>query len=103
MCGRIQVYTDKTHDQSHDTEARIGAMAGQAWIRLLFAAALALPSLVQCEYPWPDKVTQHKGYIEVFNSNARTPAICCKLQIHVRSLLEACSQLCYSLQLQSLQ
>ena len=24
-----------------------------------------LPAVVLCSYPWPDNVTQHKGYIEV--------------------------------------
>jgi len=55
-------------------------MARQAWIRLLFAAALALPSLVQCEYPWPDKVTQHKGYIEVLLKGPVIAIMCAHLQ-----------------------
>jgi len=64
------------------------------WLgRLGFACflllAFALPGLVQCEYPWPDKVTQHKGYIEVFNSNACTPAICCSC----RFMFAACWKL----------
>ena len=32
---------------------------------LLVASLLVLPSLVVCDYPWPDNVTQHKGYIQV--------------------------------------
>ena len=34
-------------------------------VGLLLIAAFVLPVLVVCDYPWPDKVTQHKGYIEV--------------------------------------
>ena len=32
---------------------------------LLLASLLFFPSLVICDYPWPDNVTQHKGYIQV--------------------------------------
>lgn len=32
---------------------------------LLLAALLAFPYLAHCAYPWPDNVTQEKGYIEV--------------------------------------
>ena len=32
---------------------------------LLFATLLFLPCLASCAFPWPDNVTQHKGYIEV--------------------------------------
>ena len=32
---------------------------------LLLGSLLLLPGLVSCSYPWPDNVTQHKGYIEV--------------------------------------
>lgn len=35
------------------------------WVGLLLSVAFVLPVLVVCDYPWPDKVTQHKGYIEV--------------------------------------
>ena len=34
-------------------------------VGLLLSVAFVLPVLVVCDYPWPDKVTQHKGYIEV--------------------------------------
>ena len=34
-------------------------------VGLLLSAAFVLPVLVLSDYPWPDKVTQHKGYIEV--------------------------------------
>ena len=32
---------------------------------VVLTAALLLPSLALCGYPWPDNVTQHKGYIVV--------------------------------------
>ncbi|XP_064395580.1 serine carboxypeptidase S10 family member 1-like [Halichondria panicea] len=32
---------------------------------LLLATLLLLPCLSSCAFPWPDNVTQHKGYIEV--------------------------------------
>ncbi len=32
---------------------------------LLFATLFFLPCLASCAFPWPDNVTQHKGYIEV--------------------------------------
>ena len=35
------------------------------WFLLFAAALLAIPSLTLCAYPWPDNVTQYKGYIEV--------------------------------------
>ncbi len=33
---------------------------------LLLATLLLLPCLASCAFPWPDNVTQHKGYIEVY-------------------------------------
>lgn len=32
---------------------------------LILGSVLLLPSVVLCSFPWPDNVTQHKGYIEV--------------------------------------
>lgn len=32
---------------------------------LFLTAVILLPALALCSYPWPDNVTQHKGYIEV--------------------------------------
>ena len=32
---------------------------------LLVASLLGLPEAVICNYPWPDNVTQYKGYIQV--------------------------------------
>ena len=35
---------------------------------LLLASLVVLPGLVVCNYPWPDNVTQYKGYIQVSDS-----------------------------------
>ena len=49
---------------------------------LLFAAVLlVIPALALCAYPWPDNVTQHKGYIEV---QVLMPLAACRLKILMR-------------------
>ena len=51
--------------------SRVGAARAEQMQRkmtrvgLLLSVAFVLPVLVVCDYPWPDKATQHKGYIEV--------------------------------------
>ena len=67
---------------------------------MLFVAAFALPSLVQCEYPWPDKVTQHKGYIEVLLKGPVIAIMCAHLQpaLHCSAVAaDSCLQLVGSL------
>ena len=70
MCGGTQVCTDRRSLGSKVTfdpgcwRAEI-MQRKMTRIGLLLSAAFVLPVLVLCDYPWPDKVTQHKGYIEV--------------------------------------
>lgn len=51
---------------------------------LVVASLLVLPGVVVCDYPWPDKVTQYKGYIQVSQVAAALGGWGC--YVHVNTL-----------------
>ena len=62
----VSVYHVTSIHSSFALCARVGKMKIAASFILLVVSVLqVVPSSVVCDYPWPDNVTQHKGYIQV--------------------------------------